>query len=438
MSTEQEDLDLLLSLQDRVLETPPASPGYDSDDGARRRTGKADMSVFRNAVADCLEYEPQGVEKVQKAKKPGDCRSIEVEKFSGLRIKNRLLSPEDISNHFADIRFVQLPAIKNLIKGDTLSGCWATVAVLAEKGIPRTSSMGKSYCIWKVGSLDENTVSVFLFGDAYQSFCKEEPGTVFALFNSVVRKDAMGLGYTLSIFSASQMLKMGTSADFGVCKGKKKDGNPCTIVINKSHGLYCGYHNSKASQKYTVTRTELKGGNLKTAFREPLKRKGIYMVDPDDRTTKKSAQPRKVLSVDALKKTLSSACKVTTNPYSQGIRFLNEMAGAKSLPTTNHVPKKLSWEKSRPPATKINPLVAQKNRPTNDTRGKRHVHVQMINLSHQAEEPKKSSEKMIELDFISSDEDGNVFFTYHSPTESCDLGTECDISPPGVEYHSKA
>ncbi|CAM8935290.1 unnamed protein product [Rhodiola kirilowii] len=399
MSTEQEDLDLLLSLQDRVLETPLHLQGMIPMMERVGGRGKADMSVFRNAVADCLDYEPQGVEKVQKAKKPGDCRSIEVEKFSGLRIKNRLLSPEDISNHFADIRFVQLPAIKNLIKGDTLSGCWATVAVLAEKGIPRTSSMGKSYCIWKVGSLDENTVSVFLFGDAYQSFCKEEPGTVFALFNSVVRKDAMGLGYTLSIFSASQMLKMGTSADFGVCKGKKKDGNPCTIVINKSHGLYCGYHNSKASQKYTVTRTELKGGNLKTAFREPLKRKGIYMVDPDDRTTKKSAQPRKVLSVDALKKTLSSACKVTTNPYSQGIRFLNEMAGAKSLPTTNHVPKKLSWEK---------------------------------------EEPKKSSEKMIELDFISSDEDGNVFFTYHSPTESCDLGTECDISPPGVEYHSKA
>uniref|UniRef100_A0A7N0U5W4 Zinc finger Mcm10/DnaG-type domain-containing protein n=1 Tax=Kalanchoe fedtschenkoi TaxID=63787 RepID=A0A7N0U5W4_KALFE len=419
MSSEQEDLDLLLSLQDRVLETPPGSPGYDSDDGARarRRRGQADMSAFRNAVADCLDYEPKNIPKVPKAKGLKNSRSIEVEKFSGLRIKNRLLSPEDISNHFADIRFVQFPAIKNLIKGDTLSGCWATVGVLAEKGIPRTSSVGKNYCIWKVGSLDENTVGVFLFGDAYHNFCKEEPGAVFAFFNGVVRKDAMGSGYSLSIFSASQILKMGTSVDYGVCKGKKRDGNPCTIVINKSLGRSCGYHNSKASQKYTVTRTELKGGNLKTAFREPLKRKGIYMVDPEDRTAKKSTQPLKVLSVDALKKALSGAGKVTTNSYSQGIRFLNEMAGAKSSMPANQVLKKPSSDK-RPQTTKINPSSPQKSRQTNDTKGNRLAHgrpqaegtndtkgKRPAHVRLHSEEPKKSSEKMIELDIISSDDD---------------------------------
>lgn len=29
------------------------------------------------------------------------------------------------------------------------------------------------------------------------------------------------------------MLKMGTSDDYGVCKGKKKDGMACTTVINR-------------------------------------------------------------------------------------------------------------------------------------------------------------------------------------------------------------
>jgi minichromosome maintenance protein 10 len=75
--------------------------------------------------------------------------------------------------------------------GDTLSGCWATVGVLTEKGAPKTSSTGKNYCIWKVGCLNENTVSLFLFGDAYQKNWKEQAGTVFALFNCAVRKDAM-------------------------------------------------------------------------------------------------------------------------------------------------------------------------------------------------------------------------------------------------------
>lgn len=42
-----------------------------------------------------------------------------------------------------------------------------------------------------------------------------------------------GTGFSLSVFSADQMLKMGTSTDYGVCKGKRKDGLPCTLVINK-------------------------------------------------------------------------------------------------------------------------------------------------------------------------------------------------------------
>lgn len=146
--------------------------------------------------------------------------------------------------------------------GDTLSGCWATVGVVTEKGVPRTSSTGKSYCIWKIGCLDENTISVFLFGDAYQRNCKERAGTVFALFNCSVRKDAavstfhalmlfvflvnchkikhyyfyllvQGSGFSLSAYSPNQVLKMGTSIDYGVCKGKRKDGMACTAVINK-------------------------------------------------------------------------------------------------------------------------------------------------------------------------------------------------------------
>lgn len=73
--------------------------------------------------------------------------------------------------------------------GDTLRGCWATIGVLTEKGNPKTSSIGQSYSICKIGCLDENTVSLFLFGDAYQQNCKEQAGTVFALFSCAVRKD---------------------------------------------------------------------------------------------------------------------------------------------------------------------------------------------------------------------------------------------------------
>ncbi|KAK6228925.1 hypothetical protein SCA6_017876 [Theobroma cacao] len=42
-----------------------------------------------------------------------------------------------------------------------------------------------------------------------------------------------GSGFSLSVGAPNQILKIGTSADYGVCKGKRKDGTACTLVINK-------------------------------------------------------------------------------------------------------------------------------------------------------------------------------------------------------------
>ncbi|PSS29521.1 hypothetical protein CEY00_Acc07137 [Actinidia chinensis var. chinensis] len=410
MANHEDDLDLLLSLQDRVLETPPASPstfhskspGYLSEDGSPKRMGAVDMSVFRNAVQDCLDYEPEDAKKALKSnqlKKPSDA---EFEKFSGLRIRNQLVSQVELSNHFSEIRFVRLPAIKNVLVGDTLSGCWATVGVLTEKGNPRTSSTGKTFCIWKIGCLDEKTVSVFLFGDAYQKYSKEKAGTVLALFNCAVRKDNLGSGFSLSVYSAGQILKIGTSLDYGVCKGKRKDGMPCTLVVNKRHGIYCSYHRVRASEKYSITRTELKGGNLRTAFRDhSLKSEGIYVVDPlADRTNlRKPMQPAKLLSVEGLKRALSNAGKVTTNAHSQGIRFLTEVTGklvSKPMDKVHALPKFQSSEK-RSSSTVRSDTPAVRSQQTNAKRMK----TEQGRTS--SEKTKEVREKMIELDYISSD-----------------------------------
>ncbi|GMH02965.1 hypothetical protein Nepgr_004804 [Nepenthes gracilis] len=416
---QRDDLDLLLSLQDRVLETPPSSPsshkrspGYSSDDGTPKKpNGDADMSVFKNAVQDCMDYDAETAKKTLISNRSKTWNDPELEKFSGLRIRNQVISPAEMSNHFSDIRFVRLSAIKNLIKGDTLTGCWATVGVLTEKGSPKTSSTGKNYCIWKIGSLDGQSVSVFLFGDAYQKYCKESAGTVFAFFNSGLRNDTSGIGFSLSVYTPGQILKMGTSVDYGVCKGRKKGGVACTMVINKRCGIYCSYHRSKASEKYCVTRTELKGGNLRTAFRDPFRSEGIYLVDPlaDKTNIMKPKQPTKLLSVERLKKALSNADKVTTNVNSQGIRFLTEITGSMDRRTSkkesafqNHL---RSNSLKRSPSTskldsslhKTSPQAAPKRSKTGD-----------VEIS--SEKFNKTSEKVIELDVVSSDDEACFIF----------------------------
>ncbi|XP_075508018.1 uncharacterized protein LOC142544876 [Primulina tabacum] len=388
----QYDLDLLLSLQDRVLETPPASPssysaGYSSENEIPKQMGKVDMSVFRDSVQDCIDYDPISVKKSIKMKQTVRSKDTGVEKFSGLRIRDQVVSPLELSNRLSDIRFVRLPAIKNLLGGDTLSGCWATVGILTEMGLPRISSIGKKFAIWKMGGLDENVISLFLFGDAYEKNCNEKVGTVFALFNCNVRKEKSGSGFSLSIFSAKHILKLGASADIGFCKGNGYDGKECTAVVNVRQGKYCRYHKQNASKKYVNTRTELKGGNLKTAFRDRLQSEGIYVVNPksDRPTFTKSAQPVKLLSVEGLRKALSNADKVTTKVYSQGIRFLNHVAGKKGPTETVNVHLSKSREELR-------------FRPDEEPRSKK---MKM----EKRQETELVGTKMIELDFASSDED---------------------------------
>ncbi|XP_027357091.1 protein MCM10 homolog [Abrus precatorius] len=409
MSSHEDDLDLLLSLQERVLETPPASPspaaviaGYLSDDGSPKPRENPDMSVFKNAVQDCLSYQPP-----KPTTKPVPVTNdSQVDKFSGLRIRNQLLTPAELRECFSDIRFVRLSVIRNLLIGDTFSGSWVTVGVLTEKGNQKTSSTGKSYCIWKIGCLDENTVSLFLFGDAYQRNMQEQVGTVFALFNCAVRKDTTGNGFSLSIYSPSQILKMGTSVDYGVCKGKRTDGMACTLVINKRHGTYCKYHKKKASEKYSTMRSELKGGNLRTAFRprDYLKSEGIYLVDPlTDKTNLKKSQPVKLLSVDGLKKALSNAGKVTTAKYSQGIRFLSEVAGKPDPKMVNKGPK-IPLEQSNCTEKRKSSFV---NVGSSAVKRNRQLEVKIKKPDGQvlADKATKSAGKMIELDLVSSDED---------------------------------
>ncbi|KAL1554444.1 protein MCM10 isoform X2 [Salvia divinorum] len=390
----QDDLDLLLSLEDRVLETPPASPsGYLSDDGRPPQTGPVNLSAFRDVVGDFLDYDAKDAKRAQssgKSKSKGS-KEIEVEKFSGLRIQNPVVSRVELSNHLSDIKYVQLDTIKNLIKGDILSGCWATIGVLAEKGAPRMSSIGKTFAIWKIGCLGDETVSLFLFGDAYQKSCEAKVGTIFALLNCSVRKDKPGT-FSLSIFSAKHILKLGTSVDMGVCQGKGKDGVPCTAVIDKRRRKFCNFHAQNSSKKYTSTRTELKGGNLKTGFRDYLKPVGIYVVQPAEEKTS-STKSTKLLSVEGLKRALSKADKVTTNIHSQGIRFLNHITGERDI--------KLNKAASLPRQ--------QTSRPDDNRFGQG----QEPDAKRLKTYPKKAQEKntkevgvtMIELDFPSSDEE---------------------------------
>ncbi|KAG2644914.1 protein MCM10 homolog isoform X1 [Panicum virgatum] len=406
MASAADDLDLLLSLGEAVPETPPTSPraadGPESG-GAftpprTARPGGNDMSVFRDAVKDYLEAAPESTSPLPERPKRPKATETLVDKYSGLRIKHLMLSPLEISNRFADIRFVRITAIKNSVGSERFSGCWATAGVLLDKGVPRVSAKGTSYGIWKMGALDETEVSLFLFGDAHVHYSGAAVGSVFAIFNGNVRMDNVGKGFSVSVASVGQMLKMGVAADFGLCKGKRKDGVACTMAINKSTGAYCKFHSSKTSQKYTTGRVELKGGNFQ--FASKLRSEGIYMVNPSSErpNPRKPCQPVKVMSIDGLKRALSNADRVTTKNQSQGIRFLshvtanmdNKKATVKGSGSTNQQKSKYSLNKSSASSGAKEPPKQGLGKPEQDIK-RRKVNNPPGNI--------------VELDAVSSDDD---------------------------------
>lgn len=57
------------------------------------------------------------------------------------------------------------------------------IRALTEKGSPKTSSREKNYCMWQSGNLNEDTISLLLFGDAYQRNSDQKAGAILALFN---------------------------------------------------------------------------------------------------------------------------------------------------------------------------------------------------------------------------------------------------------------
>ncbi|XP_071714869.1 uncharacterized protein [Rutidosis leptorrhynchoides] len=420
MSTHGDDLDLLLSLQDKVLETPPSSPPHSPGNlynyGSGRKRGNGDMSVFRTAVEDCLDYEPATSKKnIDAGRVKSSSKDVNVEEFSGLRIRNQLVSRTELSDRFADIRFVRLPSIKNLLSGDTLSGCWATVGVLCEKGPIRTSSTGKPYVIWEIGCLNDKTASLFLFGNAHQKNLNAEVGTVFALFNCGVRKNnSKKEGFTLTVFSAPQMLAVGTSADFGQCK-------TCGQAINKRSGIYCKNHKKNASAKYSSKRAEFMGGNLRTAFNfnDRMQSEGIYMVENQTNVTTKPGQPKKVLSVEGLRRALSNAGKVTTNVYSQGIRFLSEVAGMFGNSSSSLNQQSNSSDKRKSSAVGSNIPEVKTSQQLNAKRVKiensqmstakvKQCTSKRINIENgqtSAVKVNHGTEKMVELEIVSSDDE---------------------------------
>ena len=114
------------------------------------------------------------------------------ETFSGLRVRNRLLSAEDMRVRMKGRKVHRLAGLSSVptraLESQEPSDAWAVLGVLVSKSPRRQAANGGSYSIWTLSDLSrkENDVSLFLFQEALSSHWTTCLGTLVAVLSAKV------------------------------------------------------------------------------------------------------------------------------------------------------------------------------------------------------------------------------------------------------------
>uniref|UniRef100_A0A8D3CTJ7 Protein MCM10 homolog n=1 Tax=Scophthalmus maximus TaxID=52904 RepID=A0A8D3CTJ7_SCOMX len=192
---------------------------------------------------------------------PAVPKDVAVEKYSGLRLRKPRVSSSEMDRKMADRRLIRLSQLPERLAREKLEDSdWVTFAVLVNKATPQSSSSGKTFSIWKLNDLHnlEVFVSLLLFSEVHKEHWKTEPGTVLGLLNPNHMKQKEGYdGVSLTVDHPQKLLLMGEAQDFGNCQAMKKNGDPCSQIVNMYECQYCQYHVKAQYKKMSSKRAEL-------------------------------------------------------------------------------------------------------------------------------------------------------------------------------------
>ncbi|XP_043289508.1 protein MCM10 homolog [Venturia canescens] len=193
----------------------------------------------------------------------------------GLRLVKPLISSAELVERMKGRKAVTISKVKHHLSSESSQDDWVLAGVLMNRSATKKSQKGTNYCIWKLTDLGDqmNAVSVFLFSGAYKLFWKTATGVAVAILNPGVMdsKDSTDQA-TLSVDNAQKIMILGNSRDMGKCKSTKKNGEPCSNVVNISQCEYCVYH-VKLEYKKASKRTDIQSNGTSNGFASAMAKK---------------------------------------------------------------------------------------------------------------------------------------------------------------------
>ncbi|CAB3253001.1 unnamed protein product [Arctia plantaginis] len=183
----------------------------------------------------------------------------------GIRITKPLISSVALLDRMQGREAINMLRVKRHVENEDLSKDWVIAGVIVRKSAAKKSQKGNQFLIWTLSDLkdDMKTISMFLFRKAYNDLWKTPQGTVVAVLNPNVldRSQNSADQACLSVENPDRVMILGQSKDLGVCKSKKKNGEPCTAFVNLTQCEHCIYHVKQEYQKYS-RRQELQSSTM--------------------------------------------------------------------------------------------------------------------------------------------------------------------------------
>ena len=317
---------------------------------------------------------------------PKTASNIYNDPIFGLGLTKPLISSTELVERMRGRKAVTVSRIKSHIATENLNDDWVIAGVVISRSTTKTSAKGSQYCIWKLSDLGENmnTVSLFLFSGSYKTFWKTTTGTVVGILNPNILESKDDIDQaTLSVDNPQKVMILGNSRDMAKCKSTKKNGEPCSNIVNLSRCEYCVYHVKREYNKAS-RRPDIQSNASGRGFSSSLKPKeklppvGIYSQGgknftpiPAKRNVKQyekdSARlallkgttqlPEKIENKCATgDETTRKACLVelTTHQVKKDLERLNKLRGW-------NVGKQMSFESSPEVLGKTSPIQSSEN-----------------------------------------------------------------------------
>ncbi|XP_049633055.1 protein MCM10 homolog [Suncus etruscus] len=199
---------------------------------------------------------------------------VSLETYSGLRLRRPRVSSMEMSRKMAGRKLIRLSQLQEKVASEKLEEIdWVTFGVILNKITPQSCNSGKTFSIWYLTDLHDLTrrVSLFLFGETHKQLWKTAQGSVVGLLNANPMKARHNSEEVcLSIDHAQKVLIMGEALDLGKCRARKRNGEPCTQIVNLRDCDYCPYHIQAQYKRLSAKRSDLQssfsGGRVPKKF----------------------------------------------------------------------------------------------------------------------------------------------------------------------------